>query len=187
MIITISKPLDTVKETLKSYKNIFILGCGDCCATCRTGGTEEVKAMIDKLKDDFNITGSIVVEAPCDGRVAKRDLRRVKDQIEKADAILAMTCGLGVQSVALLTKETVIPANNTWGMGIIEGLGTARQVCISCDECVLVENDGKCPVIIKQVCNDCGRILAWDAKCCDQCASKNLGKKQDVPATHKIL
>ena len=87
MIITTSKPIETVKEMLSKYEKVFIVGCGDCCATCRTGGTEEVEAMVDKLKDEKEIKSSIVIESPCDQRVAKRDLRRVDKEIKEADAI----------------------------------------------------------------------------------------------------
>lgn len=186
MIITTSKPIETVKEMLSKYEKVFIVGCGDCCATCRTGGTEEVEAMVDKLKDEKEIKSSIVIESPCDQRVAKRDLRRVEKEIKDADAILTMTCGLGAQSVAGLTKKPIVTANDTWGMGIIEGLGTARQVCISCDECILVESDGKCPIITKMVCNDCKHENPHDAKFCNQCGSKNLTKEDEV-STKKIL
>ena len=186
MIITTSKDLQEVKDAVSKFGNLFIIGCGDCCAVCKTGGTEEVKQMVEDLKEIKEIKSSIVIEAPCDARVAKRDLRRVKKDIEAADAVLAMTCGLGAQSLAALIKKPIIPANNTLGMGIIQGMGTAKLVCIGCDKCVLLDNNGTCPVMIKQVCGDCQRILAHDAKCCDLCGSKNLSKKDEI-VTHTIL
>ena len=110
MIITEQKPLQEIEDNVKKYKNVFVIGCGDCCAVCRTGGTEEVKALIEKFKEDgINIDKSIVIQAPCDQRVSKRDLQRVKEDIDAADALLVMACGLGVQSITRLTGKKVIP------------------------------------------------------------------------------
>jgi ferredoxin len=171
MIITEQKPIQEIEENLKKYKNIFIVGCGDCCAVCKTGGTEEVKALIEKFKEDgIIIDKSIVIQAPCDERVSKRDLRRVKEEIDAADALLVMTCGLGAQNIARLTKKTVIPANNTKFMGIVYGMGTTEEVCIGCDSCTLIE-DGTCKVVLRKICKNCGRINQYDSKFCDQCKS----------------
>lgn len=175
MIITQPKPIEEIVGNVNKYDNVFIIGCGDCCAVCRTGGTEEVKALIEQLKEQGKeISKSIVIQAPCDQRVSKRDLQRVEDEIKAADALLVMACGLGVQSIARLTGKPVIPANNTKFMGMVYGMGTTEEVCIGCDNCVLIENSGTCPVVLKKVCSECGRTNQYDAKCCDQCKSENF-------------
>ncbi|MHA1378924.1 MAG: methylenetetrahydrofolate reductase C-terminal domain-containing protein [Candidatus Helarchaeota archaeon] len=174
MIITEQKPIQEIEENVKKYNKIFIVGCGDCCAVCRTGGTEEVKAIIERFKEDGIIVDkSIVIQAPCDQRVSKRDLQRVKDDIDAADALLVMACGLGVQSIARLTGKPVIAANNTKFMGIVYGMGTSEEVCIGCDSCTLNEN-GKCEVVLRKICKKCGRMNAYDAKFCDQCKAEEF-------------
>ncbi|MFX1449894.1 MAG: hypothetical protein ACFFCM_03560 [Promethearchaeota archaeon] len=179
MIITEQKPVQEIEDNVKKYKNVFIIGCGDCCAVCRTGGTEEVKALIEKFKEDgINIEKSIVIQAPCDQRVSKRDLQRVQEDIDAADALLVMACGLGVQSIARLTGKKIIPGNNTKFMGIVYGMGSTEEVCIGCDNCVLLET-GTCPVVLRKVCEDCGRINQYDAKVCDQCKSENLEESKE--------
>ena len=178
MIITEKKPFEEVKKLIDKYNNIYVVSCGDCCAVCKTGGTEGAKALIEKIEAETGkkIPTAVVVEAPCDARVLKRDLKRVDDQIKKSDAILVLACGLGAQSVHNLTGKFVIPALDTKYMGLIEGFGTAKAVCFGCDTCVLAENDDKCPYVEKQKCTKCGRVNAADAKMCDQCGNASFDK-----------
>ncbi|MFX1296740.1 MAG: methylenetetrahydrofolate reductase C-terminal domain-containing protein [Promethearchaeota archaeon] len=179
MIITQSKPFEEIKEMLKDFKKLIIIGCQDCASICQTGGSEQVKEIAEKLKGDHEIVGTLMSQNPCDTRVIKRDIKFIEDELGQADAILSMACGLGSQNIAKLTKELgkkVIPANNTLFMGQIERLGRYYEMCCGCNNCVLFEYDMICPVVIPMVCKDCGRSLAWDAKYCDQCGSKNLNK-----------
>ena len=183
MIITQPKPFEEIKEMLKGFKKLLIIGCQDCASICQTGGSEQVKEMAEKLKDSHEIVGTLMCQNPCDTRVIKRDIKFVEEELGQADAILSMACGLGAQSIAKLTKDLgkkVIPANNTLFMGQIERLGRYYELCCGCDSCVLFEHDMVCPVVIPMVCKDCGRKLAWDAKYCDQCGSQKLEKGEAV-------
>ena len=89
MIITEKKPFDEVKKSIEKIDNIYVISCGDCCAVCKTGGTEGAKDLIEKIKVETGkeLADAVVVEAPCDARVLKRDIKRVKDKIDKADAL----------------------------------------------------------------------------------------------------
>ncbi len=175
MIITKQKPIEEIKEMLKDFKKIVIIGCSDCASICQTGGSEQVKDMVEKLKDEHEILSTLVCQNPCDARIVARDVKFIEEELGNADAILSMACGLGTQDLAKHTGKKVVPANNTIFMGQIERLGQYYELCCGCDNCVLFEND-TCPVVVPMVCKDCGRLLVWDAKCCDQCGSKNLEK-----------
>ena len=37
MIITQHKDFNVILELLKNKKNIFLVGCGECATTCKTG------------------------------------------------------------------------------------------------------------------------------------------------------
>jgi len=182
MIITEKKPIEEVKKSVEKYNNIYVVSCGDCCAVCKTGGTEGAKEIIEKLKESGKeIPDAVVIEAPCDARVIKRDIKRVKDKIDKADAVLCLTCGLGALSVKDTTGKVVIPALNTKFMGLIAGFGTGKAACVGCDTCVILEHDGNCPYSEKNKCKKCGRVNAADAKMCDQCGASEFDKVE-VPA-----
>lgn len=144
MIITEQKSMEEIEEMLKPYEKLFIVGCGTCSTSCKTGGEEEVIEMAEKLKD--RVVGYAVVEDPCDLRLDRRDLKEYKDKIKEADAILVMACGAGVQTVADYTPKVVLPALNTLFIGQTERLGKFHDTCKACGECILDETGGICPI-----------------------------------------
>jgi len=175
LIITEQKPLEEIEKNLESFNNLVIIGCAECAAICQTGGSEQVKEMAEYLKEKGkNILATLMIDSPCDERITKRDIKLIEDEIKKADALLIMTCGLGCQSIGKVTGKKFVPALNTLFYGRVERLGRYYEDCCGCESCVLFENDGKCPVVLRKVCQDCGRVLRYDSKYCDQCKSENL-------------
>jgi hypothetical protein len=78
----------------------------------------------------------------------RREVRRHKAAIEAADALLMLTCGVGVQTVAALVDKPVYPALNTLYLGRLQRLTLSDQLCRLCGECVLAETGGICPVTL---------------------------------------
>ena len=110
MIITKPKQEEAIDEMIKPYSKLFVVGCGTCSTKCMSGGEEQVKEMVEKLGD--RAIGSQIVEEPCDARLDKRDLKEYKDKINEADAILVMSCGIGVQAIGDYTDKIVLPASH---------------------------------------------------------------------------
>ena len=57
MVITEQKPLIELLKSLEGYNKIFIVGCGECSTTCKTGGEKEVlqvKEVLEKIKMERN-------------------------------------------------------------------------------------------------------------------------------------
>jgi len=146
LIITVQKPLEEILELLKPYKRIFIIGCGICCTTSKTGGEEEVKRMAETLGD--KVIGYTVVESPCDSRVLRRDLKHHLDKVKSADVILTMCCGCGAQNIEEYTNKPIVPALNTQFLGKVEKIGVFDEKCRECSDCVLGLTGGICPVTL---------------------------------------
>ncbi|RJS84876.1 5,10-methylenetetrahydrofolate reductase [Candidatus Bathyarchaeota archaeon] len=167
MIITQQKPFEEVLEMLKPFRKIFVMGCGTCATTCQTGGEEQVKEMAEKLKNEGKeITGTVVVESPCDARLLRRDTRKVRSEIESAEVILCMACGAGVQTVVEHIKKITVPCLDTKFIGETERIGRFYEMCRACGECILFETGGICPVTRcpKSMMNGpCGGM--YDGKC----------------------
>ena len=145
MIITEKKPIEEIRENLKTSKKVFILGCGTCATLAQTGGEEQVKEMAQLLSDK-EIIGTVVVETPCDKRTLKRDLRAISEAINAADTVLVLSCGVGVQTLVELTGKNVIPGLNTKFIGMTEHIGEFYQRCRACGDCILDETGGICPI-----------------------------------------
>ena len=118
-IITTKKPFEEVLAAIKNTKKIGIVSCGSCAAMCQTGGEEGAKEMAEKLEQEgFEIKVVIVPDEVCDNRVMMKDFRKIDEDLQNIDAILTLSCGLGVASITkvLERKYPHIPvfiANNT--------------------------------------------------------------------------
>ena len=147
MIVTRKKDITRIKEHIKDKKNIIIIGCSECAAVCRTGGSEQVKEMAESLADK-NILATISIESPCDKRITGRDLRRLESEISEADAIIALCCGSGVQAISESAGMQVIAALDTSFLGMVERLGKFYERCSQCGDCILNDTAGICPVTL---------------------------------------
>jgi ferredoxin len=154
VVITTKKPEEEVIEALENYKvkKVAIVSCGTCAALCQTGGTEGAKDWQTKLEENgFEITAVLVSEDVCDNRVMRKDLRKIDDELGQSDAILTLSCGLGVHSIVhtLEKKHPKLPVlitNNTQFIGETERIGRFYKRCQACGDCLLNYTGGICPI-----------------------------------------
>lgn len=139
---------------IEGRDKIFIVGCGTCATECQTGGEEEVKALKNKLEDlGKKVTGQAIVEAVCDQRLTRRDLRRSKEAVDNSNAIIVLSCGTATQIVSEISKKITIPGCDTQFIGTTERIGRFYERCRACGECILYETGGICPIA------RCGKTL----------------------------
>lgn len=147
MIVTKQKPFEVVLKELEDAKNVFLVGCGDCATLCETGGEEQLKEMTEKLTNEGKeITGTALLDVGCHELDAKKEFRAHKDELEKADALLVMSCGAGCQSARASSEKPVFPANDTLFLGNILRYGQFEEKCRLCGDCVLDVTGAICPV-----------------------------------------
>jgi hypothetical protein len=143
MMITTQKSKEAVLSLLSPYAKLVIIGCGGCAATCQTGGSEQVKEWEEKILGG-KVLASLISEEPCDERIIRRDLRRIKKELEEADAILVFACGLGVQTVVDITGKVCLPGLDSQFYGKAERIGRFFERCQACGDCLLGETGGIC-------------------------------------------
>ncbi|MFX1497490.1 MAG: methylenetetrahydrofolate reductase C-terminal domain-containing protein [Promethearchaeota archaeon] len=174
VVITTKKPDEEVFEAIENYnvKKLTIVSCGTCAALCQTGGTEGAEEWRKKLQDKgYEVEAAIVSEDVCDNRVMKKDLRKIDDEIKASDAILTLSCGLGVQSIVEVLQKKypekpVLISNNTKFIGMTERIGRFYMRCRACGDCYLNYSGGICPIATcaKGLMNGpCGGMV--DGKC----------------------
>jgi ferredoxin len=164
--ITKPKPLEEVLTSLGKGKKVYLIGCGTCATICHTGGKSEVLAMKEKLEGEgIKVTGWMVIPTACDD-LTRDALKEEAKAIAAADAILALTCAFGVQTIAMYSDKPVYPALNTLFVGKEETPGHFIEVCMQCGNCVLATTAGICPLVrcAKSLLNGpCGGSV--DGKC----------------------
>ena len=145
MIITQKKPIEELLEMLKGVKKVAIVGCNNCAAACQTGGEKEVQEMKALLEErGFEVVATITPAECCHKLLVKKDTKPIKDS--GAEAVVGMSCGDGVQTVADNINLPIYPANNTMFLGPVERVGMFNEYCRMCGDCVLGATGGICPI-----------------------------------------
>ncbi|MCX5696614.1 MAG: methylenetetrahydrofolate reductase C-terminal domain-containing protein [Candidatus Omnitrophica bacterium] len=151
MIITEQKPLVEILESLKGYSKIFLVGCGECATTCKTGGKDEIAKLQKVLEEDHkSVLGSCIPSAPCVAAQIKVELAKNTQALRQSEAVLVLACGLGVQSVKDNNRmgQVVMPACNTLCGAVMDAQGNFLEKCSMCGECVLGLFAGICPITL---------------------------------------
>ena len=169
MIVT--KPRDWVRIranlTEIGAKSVFIMGCGQCATVAHTGGEPEVlQAKIALENEGFKVTGWAIGEVACHLGGTKLETRKHYGQIDTADAVLVLSCGAGVQTVADAVKKPVFPGLESAFLGTVIRNGVFEERCQTCGDCVLDRTAGICPVTTcpKGLLNGpCGGM--WNGMC----------------------
>jgi len=149
MIITKKKEIKEILKYLEGQKNIFIVGCGECSTTCKTGGEDEVKAVKELLeKCGKTVTGYTIPSAPCVAAKVKLELAKNRKPLESSDSVLVLACGLGIQSVKenLRSDKPIHVGCDTLFMGAIDAGGQFLERCSACGDCVLETTASICPI-----------------------------------------
>jgi len=146
LIITKAKPFPEILRFLEGEKTVFLVGCSECATVCKTGGEEEVGAMKDCLEQEGKVvSGWVILDPGCNLLEAKKEFRKAKEEIARADSLLVMSCGGGVQIAQEASGKVVHPASNTLFLGTVKRFGHFQEYCSMCGECVLDLTGGICP------------------------------------------
>lgn len=169
MIITKPRDWRRIIGNLESIgaKSVFLMGCGQCATVASTGGQKEIMITKSRLEaEGYRVTGWAVGEVACHLGGTKLDARKHVGDIDAADALLVLTCGAGVQTVADSVKKPVFPALESAFLGTVIRHGVFEERCQTCGDCVLDLTAGICPVTTcpKGLLNGpCGGM--WDGRC----------------------
>jgi hypothetical protein len=169
MIVTKPRDWARIKDNLASIgaKSVFIMGCGECATVAHTGGEPEVLKTKARLEAaGYSVSGWAVGAVTCNSGGVRLDMRKHAEEVEAADAVLVLSCGAGVQTVADAVKKPVFPGLESVFLGNIVRHGVFEERCQMCGDCVLDKTAGICPVTTcpKGLLNGpCGGM--WDGMC----------------------
>ncbi|MDD5129985.1 MAG: methylenetetrahydrofolate reductase C-terminal domain-containing protein [Candidatus Omnitrophica bacterium] len=198
MIISQQKPLNDLLSSLKGYNKIFLLGCGECATTCKSGGQPEIAKMQQELEAAGKIiTGSCIPSAPCVAAKLKIELAKNLPALRQSEAVLVLACGLGAQSFQDNDRLglMVFSACDSLFGAVMDAQGNFFEKCSMCAECVLNETGGICPITLcpKGLLNGpCGGVNQGKCEVDNQkdCAwiliYKELDKKKKLASLKEI-
>ena len=172
MHATIQKPIDEILGFFQPGERVFVVGCGNCAAKCRSGGEPETEEMARRLRDrGVSVAGYACTDSGvslCKLAVTRKLLTEThREETAEADSFLVLACGQGNHTVMDATDGGMIHA----GCDTIFGGETINdnlisEYCSLCGECIVENTGGLCPVTLcaKSLLNGpCGG--AKDGKC----------------------
>ncbi len=150
MIVADRKKVPEIRDSIKEYKKVLLVGCGTCVTVCLAGGERETGIVGSALRMSLKLEGNTettldecTIERQCEDAFIDGLAPRVKEY----DAICSMGCGAGVQALAERFPDTpVVPGLNTQFIGILESQGVWTEKCVGCGNCRLTEYMGICPI-----------------------------------------
>jgi ferredoxin len=149
MIIGKQKDLGKLIEMISSHKKVLLVGCGTCVAECAAGGEREISELGPALRMAARVRGigAEVLERTIERQCELEFVDTIADITGECDAVLAASCGIGVQTLAeRFQPKAVYPVLDTIFMGVREKPGLWNERCQACGDCVLDRTGGICPV-----------------------------------------
>ncbi len=158
------KEHDELVSLLEGTDNLFIVACNKCFKEFETVDEPDCgefeKIAVEQGK---TITGSAKVDFLCNKTQTEKKLQ---DMIpEGTENVFVISCGLGIQTVADLTKIPVYAASNSLNYRGHHGMALTKKSCDACAQCYLNITGGICPIV------DCSKSLVNG-----QCGGAKNGK-----------
>jgi len=114
MIYSELKDFEEILKLVKDENSLFLIGCNGCAEVCKTGGSEVVEEISEKLKEaGKGIKGKVIIDFLCSKNLIVKKMRFYLNEIMDSSAILVFSCGIGVQCVSAVVDKPVYPATNT--------------------------------------------------------------------------
>ena len=163
MLITELKNQDAIQAQVQG--KVFVLICHGCSEI--RFPEKEAEELLKELTAAGIVTGSLTTDYICNEENLQLRLRGYMANIEAADTILVLSCGVGVQTVAgLFEDKRVIAGCDTYRLPGFQGVTPLEHDCKQCGQCYLNLTGGICPITAcsKSLINgQCGG--AKDGKC----------------------
>lgn len=143
-----------ILEMLTGHERVYILSCNKCFNEF-TLDVEPETAELNKTLNEAGKTtiGFMALDFLCNKYLTEKALNNAKKDIEEADAVAVISCGVGVQTIAELLNIPVITMCDTVNQGGYHGISLNPEKCGACGECYLSVTGGICPVV------DCSKGL----------------------------
>ena len=163
------KAEDELKDLLCGKDNLFVIACNKCFKEFETVQEPELDTFVELAKSlGKTITGTAKADFLCNKTKAENGLPGMIP--EGTEHVVAISCGLGIQTVADVTQMSTVAAANSLNYTGHHGMALTKKACDACAQCYLNITGGICPVV------DCSKSLLNG-----QCGGAKNGKCEVSP------
>ena len=143
MLITELKSKEAITSLLTG--KVFIINCHGCKEV--SFPEKEAEELEKELLAAGKVTGILTTDYICNPENLTLRLERRKTMLEEADAVLVLSCGVGVQTVSeYLEPKKVYACCDTFPLPGFQGVTPLEVNCDQCGECFLNITGGICPL-----------------------------------------
>lgn len=143
MLITQLKDRETLDALLQG--KVFLINCHGCKEV--RFPVSEAEALRKDLAEAGRLTGVVTTDYICNVENLTLRLEKHAAEIDAADTILVLSCGVGVQTVAdMFAAKRVCAGCDTLPMPGFQGVTPLEYDCDQCGECYLNLTGGICPI-----------------------------------------
>ena len=143
MLITKLKAKETIMALLPA--KVFVLLCKGCGEICFP--EQEANELLGELLAADRLTGTLATDYICNPENLEARLERRRDMIDEADAVLVLSCGVGMQTVSdYLEGKRVFTGCDTIRLPGFQGVTPLEYDCGQCGSCHLNVTGGICPI-----------------------------------------
>ncbi|MGC9309277.1 MAG: hypothetical protein ACP5D2_01105 [Candidatus Nanoarchaeia archaeon] len=123
MIITKSRPYNSIKKELSKDDEVGIISCNACARICGTGGEKVMKQLARKLKQDgYKVVDMDLIGIPC-------DMNQLQKSQLHGDVQIVLACESGVHNLKeIFPKHKIIAGLETIGIGAVNKKGKMELV-----------------------------------------------------------
>lgn len=149
MIVAEQKPLEEIKGLIGDARDVLVVGCGTCVTVCFAGGAREAATLAASLRMSTRLDGDArdVRETTVQRQCEWEYLDALRSDIEGADSVVSLGCGIGVQAIAERYPDAwVVPGLDTSFLGLPVEQGVWEERCAACGQCILGITAGICPI-----------------------------------------
>ena len=147
MLVTEQKPLAEILESLERDEKLVVVGCQGCPEGWESGGPQKVAELAEQLRQNGKeVVGTVMIDFLCNKALVGLRLARHLETLKAADALLVVSCGIGVQATAAMVGKPCHPALDTISSAGFQGLWPSSERCQQCGECLLSYTGGICPI-----------------------------------------
>ncbi len=145
--ITRQKDREEILRLLGKASKVSLVGCGTCPTMAETGGLRQVEEMSRELEEmGVTVVSHAVLPVACEPLPAEAR-KGFQPLLEDAQAVLVLSCSLGVRMVSEYTDHPVLPGLDTLFIGREAEPGFFVEECAQCGECLLGDYAGICPIV----------------------------------------
>ncbi|MBQ7416303.1 MAG: electron transport complex subunit RsxC [Oscillospiraceae bacterium] len=156
-------------ELLVGKDNLFVIACNKCFKEFETVNEPDCDACVAFAQaQGKTITGTAKADFLCNKYKAEKGLPGMIPA--GTEHVVAISCGLGIQTVADVTKMSVVAATNSLNYTGHHGMALTKKACDACAQCYLSITGGICPIV------DCSKSLING-----QCGGAKNGKCEVDP------